>query len=174
MKIQIVYESKTGNTKLVAQSLRDFCQNNHDVIFESVEDVLEVDQNEDIDLYFLGSWTKQGDCGETMKKYCKKLDGQKVAIFGTSGFGGSKNYYQTLASRFSEEIPSSNEILGSFYCQGKMPSAFRDRYEALLTKNPKDKDLEVNIENFDEAQSHPDEKDLENVKIFAKEIIEKI
>lgn len=170
MKIKIVYESKTGNTKLVAESLRDFCQNEHDVIFKSVEEVLE-DKDEKIDIYFLGSWTNKGDCGDLMKEYCENLDGRKIAIFGTAGFGGSKEYYENLSDRFSDALSKDNEVLGSFYCQGKMPNGIRDRYESMLKQNPKDKKLEVSIENFDEAQSHPDRNDLENAKVFAEKIL---
>ena len=175
MKIKIVYESKTGNTKLIAESLREYCQKDHTVIFENAEEALQANnKDEQVDLYFLGSWTDKGDCGDSMKEFCNSLNEEKIAIFGTAGFGGSKEYYDKLADRFSNALPKSNEVLGSFYCQGKMPLGIRDRYELMLKKNPEDKNLEVNIKNFDDAQSHPDRNDLEDAKIFASVILAKL
>ncbi len=175
MKISIIYESKTGNTKAIAHSLRDACEENHIVSFESVEEALEKDNIlNDADLYFLGSWTDKGSCGDLMKEYCKDLSNKKIGIFGTAGFGGSTKYYESLANMFAHEIPDTNNILGSFYSQGKMPIGIRNRYLSMLEKNPDDEKIKTNIENFDLAKTHPDSEDLLNSKIFAKRIIEKL
>lgn len=173
MKIEIIYESKTGNTKLIAEALKEACQKDNTVIVKDVEEALEISNKDNsTDLYFLGSWTNKGDCGDLIKKFCNSLEKEKVAIFGTAGFGGSQEYYEKLADRFSNELPTNNKILGSFYCQGKMPMGIRNRYEFMLKKNPEDEKLQVSIENFDDAQSHPDKDDLANAKIFASRILE--
>ena len=55
-------------------------------------------------------------------------------------------------------LPAGNELLGSYFCQGKMPEAVRQRYEAMAKTDPeKARPL---LENFDRALSHPDEADL--------------
>lgn len=48
--------------------------------------------------------TNKGDCGELMKKFCKDLNHQIIAIFGTVGFGGSEEYYQNLADEMLLKI----------------------------------------------------------------------
>ncbi len=175
MKIAIIYESKTGNTKQIANSMRYYFEKDHNVIFESVDKALENNtKDKEFDLYLLGSWTNKGDCGDLMKQFCKELNDKKIAIFGTAGFGGSQDYYKSLADRFFSSLSSDNKLLGYFYCQGKMPIGIRERYVSMLKVHPEDKKLEVNIENFDEAQSHPDNEDLDNAKIFAREILEKL
>ena len=63
-----------------------------------------------------------------MREFCGLLSGEKIAIFGTAGLGGSDECYRNLAERFSSGFPEDNEILRSFYCQGKMPMSIRDRY----------------------------------------------
>lgn len=170
MKVEIVYESKTGNTKLIAESIKNSLEEtDNTVILQSVEEALKNDsKNTDVDLYFLGSWTNKGDCGEGMSKFAKGLNNKKIFLFGTAGFGGTEKYYEVLAERFSAKFSENNKVLGFFYCQGKMPSSIRDRYVSLLTKNTEDKKLEVSIENFDKAQSHPDKSDIEQAKNFAK------
>ena len=47
----------------------------------------------------------------------------------------------------------------------------RDRYVAMLQANPEDKNMEVNVKNFDEALSHPDTTDLSNAVAWAKGIL---
>lgn len=173
MKIGIIYESKTGNTKLIAEAIKEVCEEENQVIFKSIEEVIETNiKNKDTDLYFLGSWTNKGDCGNKINEFCKDLHDKKIALFGTAGFGGSEDYYASLAKRFFDAIPEDNKVLSYYYSQGRMPSSIRDRYVSMLTKNPEDKNLKVSIENFDEAQSHPDKKDVEDVKKFAKEVIQ--
>ena len=175
MKIAIVYESKTGNTKFIAESIKEELNKENTIIFESVEQAMENNTaKEEIDIYLLGSWTDKGDCGDKMKEFCSLLNGEKIAIFGTAGFGGSDEYYRNLAERFANALPENNEILGSFYCQGKMPMSIRDRYVSMLTKNPEDTKLEVNIENFDDAATHPDEDDKMDAKSFADEMLRKL
>ena len=174
MKIGIIYDSKTGNTKEIAKVIKEACEQEEVIMFNSVEEALEVNSCEDIDLYFLGSWTDKGTCGELMKQYCNNLNHKKVAIFGTAGFGGSEEYYESLANRFSSSLPETNTILGTFYCQGKMPIGIRNRYVSMLEKSPDDKKLIINIENFDDGQSHPDMEDLINARAFAKKILGKI
>ena len=175
MNIGIIYESKTGNTKLIAESIKEACEEEENkIIFKSVEEAREIDiKDEDIDLYFLGSWTNKGDCGDRINEFCKSLNKEKIALFGTAGFGASKDYYEGLAKRFFDALPEDNKVIDYYYCQGRMPSSIRDRYVSILTKNPEDRNFQVGIENFDQAQSHPDQEDMENAKAFAKEMIRK-
>ncbi len=175
MRISIIYESKTGNTKAIAESINEASKKDNSVTLQSVEQALnESEISEDVDLYFLGSWTNKGDAGDSIKELCSKLHGQKIAIFGTAGFGGAEasDYFKSLAERFESAIPEDNEILGYFYSQGKMPEGVRDRYVSMLTKNPEDAKLQVSIENFDSAQSHPDGDDLKNAAEFANDILD--
>lgn len=173
MKIAIIYDSMTGNTKMVAEAINEACEK-EEVIIMSVKDALKNNSSDEIDLYFLGSWTDKGNCGDSMKEYCNNLSHKKVAIFGTAGFGGAKEYYETIGNRFYSELPNTSIILGMFCCQGKMPVGIKNRFLSALEKNPDDNNLKNNIENFDAALSHPDFDDLNNAKIFVKEMLDKL
>lgn len=154
MKIAIIYKSLTGNTKLVADAMGEALKDEHDVY------VGEPAENIEADVYFVGTWIDKGSCTKDIAEFLGKLDGHKIALFATAGFGGSQDYYNALAERIKAQVPASNEILGQFFCQGKMPMSVRDRYVAMLQANPEDKNMEVNVKNFDDALSHPDEDDL--------------
>ena len=119
----------------------------------------------------MGSWTDKGNCSSEIKEFLTKLNYKKIAYFGTAGFGGQVEYYQTLFNRVKKNINDTNQILGYFYCQGKMPMSIRDRYEHLIKENPEDKNLQVSIKNFDEALEHPNKEDIEQVKLWIKHII---
>ena len=106
-----------------------------------------------------------------IKEFLTKLNYKKIAYFGTAGFGGQVEYYQTLFNRVKENINDTNQILGYFYCQGKMPIGIRSRYEQLIKEHPEDRNLEVSIKNFDEALKHPNKKDIEQVKEWIDSII---
>lgn len=110
-KIAIIYKSLTGNTRQVAEAIRDALGGEEIVYFgEPKPDIV-------ADLYFVGSWTDKGSCDGTVGEYLKQLEGKKLAVFGTAGYGGSREYYQKLACRVTECVPDTSEVLGSFYCR---------------------------------------------------------
>ena len=165
MKIAIVYSSNTGNTKIIAEAIKEELSNEDIVYFGKPENNIEAD------IYIVGSWTDKGNCSSEIKEFLTKLNYKKIAYFGTAGFGGQVEYYQTLFNRVKENINDTNQILGYFYCQGKMPIGIRSRYEQLIKEHPEDRNLEVSIKNFDEALKHPNKEDIEEVKLWIKHII---
>lgn len=170
MKIAIVYASLTGNTKQLAGRIKEVC-NNEEIIFCGTPSEVDITTISTADLIFIGSWTDKGNCCTNIKDILKKLNHQAIAIFGTAGFGGSLEYFKKLEERFTLEIPESNQVLGAFYCQGKMPFSVRDRYSSMIKEHPEDKNLLVSLKNFDDALSHPDSVDLTNVDAFSKKML---
>ena len=165
MKVAIIYSSITGNTKLLAETIKN------EIKEEIVYFGKPINEEIDADVYFIGSWTNKGDASNDIINFLKKLKNKKIAYFATTGYGGSTTYYDTLFSRVKQYIDSSNTILGCFYCQGKMPIQFKERYIKMITENPNDKNLKVSLKNFEDALTHPDKKDLETVKNWTKEML---
>lgn len=168
MKVAVFYKSLTGNTGLLAREIEKALEGHQVIYCEKAEECPKAD------LYLVGSWTDKGTCCQEVAEFLKGLENQKIAWFGTAGFGGSQEYYNNLFERVKEGIPASNQLLGSFYCQGKMPEAVRNRYAAMLKEHPEDKKLQASIENFDRAKSHPDETDLENFRSWVRQMAEKV
>lgn len=165
MKIAIMYKSVTGNTKKIAEQIKNTLKDEEVVYFG--EPNIEIDA----DIYFVGSWTFKGDVVKEVVDVLKNLKDKKIALFGTAGFGGSQEYFDKLYERAKTNIDSSNHLLGYFYCQGKMPMTVRDKYIDLIKQNPEDKNLQVSLDNFDKALTHPDKEDLDNVSTWAQSII---
>ena len=151
MKICVVYDSVTGNTKMLA-----------DVIQKKYQAVL-TDRMEDADVVFLGSWTDKGSLSERMKETAGKLHGKKVFLFGTCGFGGSPEYYEKLYDRAAALLDGSNELIGHYYCQGKMPLSVKERYVSMLQEHPEDRRMQASLQNFEDALTHPDQEDLDRL-----------
>ena len=83
-----------------------------------------------------------------MKEQAEKIHGKKVFIFGTCGFGGSEEYYGKLFERAAGLLDESDEIIGHYYCQGKMPMSVKERYVAMLREHPEDKRMQVSLQNL--------------------------
>lgn len=61
MKIAIVFDSHTGNTKKVANVIKEACINEEVVYFGEPQTF------SDADLIFIGSWTDKGNCSQRFK-----------------------------------------------------------------------------------------------------------
>lgn len=139
----IVCNSLTGNTKMLA---------------DKISEILPSDDDND-DIVFVGFWTDKGTADSKTIEYLKLLRDKKIFLFGTCGFGGSEAYFEKILTNVKSNIDSSNEIIGEYMCQGKMPSSVRERY--LKMKDVPN--IDALIDNFDRALSHPDKKDLDNL-----------
>ena len=168
MKVGIIYDSITGNTKKIAEAIYEEIKNKCDVIIgDSTLDI------SNCDILFIGSWTDKGNCSKKISEVYKNLKNKRIIIFGTAGFGGSREYFDRLYKRIKEQIPKNNQIENKyFYCQGKMPNTVKERYIKMIKENPEDSNLQVSLKNFEEALKHPNDEDIENAKKYAKEIIE--
>ena len=85
MKIAIVYKSITGNTKLLAEAIKEEIPKNQLVYFG------EPKANIQADLYIIGSWTDKGMCATEIAEFMQNIKNAKVAYFGTAGFVDQKN-----------------------------------------------------------------------------------
>ena len=54
-----------------------------------------------------------------------------------------------------------------------MPNQIKTKYEQMLKENPSETKSKKMIDTFDNALSHPNEEDLNNVKKWINQIIDK-
>lgn len=162
MSYAIVYSSRTGNTALLAQAIRDALPPEECVYFGApAPEALAAD------VVYAGFWTDKGTCDQPLKEFLQGLNGQKVFLFGTAGFGGSPAYFDQILARVKENLAPGVQVLGTYMCQGKMPQAVRDRY-LQMEDSPR---RAMMLANFDQAASHPDAADLARLKAAAAETI---
>lgn len=163
MSYAIVFSSKTGNTRLLADTLRASLPQNECTYFGApASEALEAET------LYIGFWTDKGHADDTLTAFLQTLKGKRVFLFGTAGFGGSAPYFEKILAATRKALDGSNTVIGSFMCQGKMPVSVRQRYEAMKAKPLHIPNLDALIENFDKALSHPDAADLEQLKQAVK------
>lgn len=107
MKASLIYDSITGNTKKLAQA---------------IEEMFEITSVKESEIAFIGSWTDKGEPSQKIKEELSKIENKKIFYFGTCGFGGEESYFALLFERVKKYISPTNEVVGYFYCQGKMPT----------------------------------------------------
>lgn len=170
MEYMIVYSSNTGNTQVIAKAIKDTLNENACVYYGKPGKT--VPQNASV--IFVGFWVQRGSCSEEIKQYLKSLENKKIALFGTAGFGGSEDYFETILAEVKQHISESNEVIGSLMCQGKMPHSVLERYQKLLETKPNDGNVLNIIYNYNNALSHPDTLDVEAAKKFTRDIVSKV
>lgn len=155
MKYAIVYSSKTGNTALLANTIRETLPA-ADCLYCGVPSA----QALEAERIYVGFWTDKGSCDEEVAAFLSRITTQKVFLFGTAGFGGDPAYFSQLLDAVRTHLPAGAEVIGSYMCQGKMLAAVRARYESM-PDSPKKQEM---LDNFDRALSHPNDQDLDALR----------
>ena len=158
-RYSIIYSSRTGNTRLLAEAIRESLP--ADLCNHFGTDEAGAVESEKL---YVGFWTDKGAADEAALALLKRLKNKKIFLFGTAGFGESEAYFQKVLDRVKESIDESNSIIGTYMCQGKMPMAVRERYEKMKQQPNPAPNLDGLIRNFDRALTHPDDHDLEELK----------
>ena len=154
MSYAIVYSSHTGNTALLAQTIRETLPQEDCVYFGAPDPSALTAET-----VYVGFWTDKGTCDTSIAQFLQSLTNQKVFLFGTAGFGGAAAYFEQILNRVKENLGDSTELTGTYMCQGKMPQPVRTRYEQM-EEGPRRTAM---LENFDQALSHPNAEDLANL-----------
>jgi len=158
-RYSVVFSSSTGNTKLLADAIDEALpKENRDYFGEITPEVPESE------MLYVGFWTDRGNADKTALEFLQRLKNKKVFLFGTAGFGGSEGYFKKILANAESALDGSNTVAGEFMCQGKMPQTVRERYMSMKAQPNPPANLDMLIENFDRALSHPDAGDLERLK----------
>lgn len=157
MTYSIVYSSKTGNTKMLADALHQVLPAD-DCLYFGAPDA----QALAAERIYIGFWTDKGTCDAETAAFLAQLTQQEIFLFGTCGFGGGVAYFEQILARVRDLLSESVQLVGSYLCPGKMPQSVRDRYVRIAEEEPaKRSHMQKMIFNFDCALSHPDADDLQ-------------
>jgi len=146
MKYAVVYSSVTGNTKKLAEAIKNKVGEGY---FGKPSD-----EALDADVIFVGFWT-MGTCGADIKNFIQKLSGKKVFIFGTAGYDNTKEYFDGILEGVKANVPESNTIIGSYMCQGRVSDAIQDKIKKAMPDK-----YEAIKDKLAESLNHPNEDDV--------------
>lgn len=130
-----------------------------------------VTQASEADVVFVGFWCDKGSCSPAVQHFLQGLVGKCVFLFGTCGFGESDEYFAQILDRVRAYLPADARLIGSAMCQGKMGVGVKRRYEGMLEKDPENAQARMLIDNWNKAQSHPNEEDFSRIAAEAKEAL---
>lgn len=126
------------------------------------------------DVVFVGFWCDKGSCSPAVQHFLQGLAGKRVFLFGTCGFGESDEYFAQILDRVRAYLSADAQYIGGAMCQGKMGMGVKRRYEGMLEKDPENAQARMLIDNWNKAQSHPNEDDVSRIAAAAKEALEGI
>ena len=155
-RYSILYSSATGNTRLLADTIRaelppELCDAAGETAAES-------------ELLYVGFWTDKGNADAATLALLQTVKNKRLFLFGTAGFGADTAYFDAILARVQAALDGSSTVIGTFMCQGRMPPSVRARYEAMRALPVPPANLDALIENFDRARSHPDADDLDRLR----------
>lgn len=128
-------------------------------------------QASEADVVFVGFWCDKGSCSPAVQHFLQGLVGKRVFLFGTCGFGESDEYFAQILDRVRAYLPADAQYIGGAMCQGKMGMGVKRRYEGMLEKDPENAQAHMLIDNWNKAQSHPNEDDVSRIATAAKEAL---
>ncbi len=164
MNILVVYSSKTGNTKKIAEAIFDILPGNKEIY-----PVDKAPSPDKYDFIALGFWVNRGKPDQSAREFMEKIKGKNVGIFATIGaYPTSKHAREALYA--ARDILKENNILGEFICQGKINPK-------VLERMPRDKIHEMNSyrkQMIEEGKKHPNETDCLYAQAAFKDMIEEL
>lgn len=153
----IVYSSKTGNTKKLAEGIhRGLLEGGVQARLAAVE---EKPDAADASWLLIGFWADKGKADQKTLEYLGGLEGRRIGLFGTLGADPGSNHARDLAKKTEALAAEKNTCLGSFLCQGKIDPALTGQFKKLPPDHPHAMN-EERRKRHEEAAKHPDEADI--------------
>ncbi|SCY58996.1 flavodoxin family protein [Desulfoluna spongiiphila] len=163
MKSLIVYSSRTGNTRAVAEAVKEAFP--EPCTLAPVEEAPAVD---DYDVIAIGYWVDKGMPDAKAKTFMEKIKGKKVGLFGTLGAYPDSEHANDCRAK-AEALMEGNEMLGQFLCQGRVdPKVLEMMAKVASDQHPMTDERKARIE---EAKKHPNEEDFEQAKAFFRKCL---
>jgi flavodoxin len=161
----IVYSSKTGNTRKLAEGIhrgltRALGAGQGEVPAIRLAAVEENPRPGEAGWLLVGFWADRGSADQKARDYLKSLEGCRIGLFGTLGAYPDSSHAADIRNRARELAAEKNTVLGCFLCQGKIDPALTERFRNLPPDNPHAMTGEREKRHL-EAAKHPDDRDLE-------------
>ena len=167
MNILVVYSSRTGNTKKIAQAIQ--CALPENVTLRNVE---EEPNFSECDLVFIGYWVDKGIADSKAQKFMKQICNKHIALFGTLGAYPESDHAKDCIER-TEQLLSSCTVVDHFLCQGAIDPKLIQWMKTLPKDDPHGPN-KSSLKRWHDAATHPDEQDYANVSKWALNVLKKV
>lgn len=163
MNILVVYSSRTGNTKQVAQSIAD-------VLGVKAVDVKTNPDYTAFDLIVAGYWVDRGGPNHEMKSYLQGITHKKVALFSTLGADPLSEHGKNSVAAGIDSLGDDSTCVGTFICRGKVDPLLVEQMKGRFPVGHPHAYTPEWLARIDAAAAHPTEEDLESARLFAEQL----
>ena len=161
MRYAVIYQSKSGNTRLLAEQI-------YETLNTEEKEIIDIDITTDIpdaDVYFVGFGIHNRFCSMDVLDILEQISGGHIVLFATCGYLPTEQYKVNLETHMEAWLPENADYLGMFLCQGTVET---DRRKIMIGQMPsKEKELE---HMFELGSVHPDQEDISSVTDFTIDI----
>ncbi len=159
MKTALIYSSLTGNTRKVAQAVMKVMPPDTDMY-----PVASAPDPAPYELLALGFWVDRGGPDPEIADYMARLQNKTIILFGTLGAWPDSEHGRQVLSR-AKDLLSSNHILGSFLCLGRIDPKLLEKMAHMAAGGDKTHPMTPErAARIKEAEKHPDAQDLHNAR----------
>jgi flavodoxin len=157
----IVYSSKTGNTRKLAEGiLQGLTQAGGAAAEIRIAPVEDKPDPAGADWILMGFWADRGNADQKALGYIKELEGRRIGFFGTLGARADSAHAKETGRKVQDLAAEKNTVLGCFLCQGKIDPALTEQFRKFPAGHPHAM-TEERRKLHEEAAKHPDEQDVQ-------------
>ncbi|BCL63167.1 flavodoxin [Desulfomarina profundi] len=160
MKSLIIYSSKTGNTRKLAEAVCDFLPGE-----TIVKPAMDNPSQEGYDLVVICFWLQGGKPDPNSAKVLEKSTG-KIFLLATHG-AAADSVHAAGAMAAARELAGSADVVGEFNCQGEVNPDFLKKAAAKKPQPPW-------VQDAADAVGHPDANDIAELKKVLLEAVSSI
>ncbi len=159
MKSLIIYSSKSGNTRKLADAVQSFLPG--ETVCKSVDEKPDTDG---FDLICVGFWFQSGKADQQAAALLQKLDSQApLFIFATHGAAVESDHTRN-GMKQAEELAASSTVIGTFSCQGEVSPGLLAKIESMDQPPAWIKDAPA-------AAGHPDDDDIRRLGEILQKVV---
>ncbi|UHR02809.1 flavodoxin family protein [Peptoniphilus sp. GNH] len=166
MKGLIIYSSRTGNTKRMAEKIYQVLKEKHQMIIRDMKDLKDT---ENCDFILLGAWIDRGTLETKALKLLKTIENKKIGLFATLGAMPDSEHGKKVIKNL-ENLLIDRDSLGQYICPGlvdpKMIEKLKGITGLVVPKKIKEKMIETSLKSREATE----EELLKAANYFAENI----
>ena len=155
MKCAVIYSSKTGNTKKVAEAILQEMPEGTEF-----HDVASVPADASFDLVAMGYWIDKGTANQEAMDFMGSISATRVFSFFTLGAAPDSEHADTCRDNSTALYGENCEIIGTYCCQGAIDPKLTAWMEKLPAEHPHAPDAERR-KRWADAAAHPNQADFD-------------
>lgn len=165
MKTAVIYSSKTGNTRRVAEAIHRAAPDG-----THVYDVKSAPDPAEFDMLIVGFWADKGGPDADADAYLSRITGKQVGLFFTLGADPDCDHARDCYRAGCAALGPECDVVASFWCQGAVAPQMIEWMKRLPADHPHAPNPE-RVARWARAAQHPNDEDLASAaEVFATAI----